>query len=55
VLLHNRLALPGSAQNSPVQGNLDAANARSSTLWIRVSRKGESPSLAVVERKVLVF
>jgi len=55
VLLHNRLALPGSAQNSQVQGNLDAVNARSSTLWIRVSRKGESPSLAVVERKALVF
>ena len=55
VLLHNRLALSGSAPNTQVQNNLDAVNARSSTLWIRVSRKGEVSTLAVVERKSVVF
>jgi prepilin-type N-terminal cleavage/methylation domain-containing protein len=55
VLLHNRLLLPGSAPNTQIQNNLDAVNARSSTLWIRVFRKGESANFAVVERKVLVL
>jgi len=55
VLLHDRLMLPSSGPNTLVQSNLDAVNARSATLWIRVSRIGEPPSLAVVERKTLVF
>ncbi len=55
VLLHDRLALSTSAPNTQVQSNLDAVNARSSTLWIRVSRRGEASTLAVVERKSVVF
>jgi prepilin-type N-terminal cleavage/methylation domain-containing protein len=55
VLLHNRLPQPASPSNTPIQGRLDVAGARSFTLWIRVSRKGEALDMAVVERKVLVL
>jgi len=55
VLLHNRLPLPASAPNSQVQANLDAVGARSSTLWVRISKKGDSLGFAVFERKVLVL
>jgi prepilin-type N-terminal cleavage/methylation domain-containing protein len=55
VLLHNRLPLPTSAPNTLIQGNLDGVGSSSFTLWIRVSRKGEDPELAVVERKVVVL
>jgi len=55
VLLHNRMPLPTSAPNTSIQGNLDGLGSKSFTLWIRVSRKGEDPDLAVVERKVLVL
>jgi type II secretory pathway pseudopilin PulG len=54
VLLHNRLPL-ATAGNATVQANLDAAGAQSSTLWIRISRKGDSFGFAVFERKVLVL
>ncbi len=54
VLLHNRLPL-ATAANATVQANLDAAGAQSSTLWIRISRKGDSLGFAVFERKVLVL
>ena len=54
VLLHNRLPL-ATAGNATVQANLDAAGAQSFTLWIRISRKGDSLGFAVFERKVLVL
>jgi type II secretory pathway pseudopilin PulG len=55
VLLHNKLPLPSSAPNTPVQGKLDSAGVNSFTLWIRISRVGEAAGLAVVERKVLAL
>jgi hypothetical protein len=55
VLLHNQLPLPGSATNSQVQANLNAAGARSSTLWVRISRRGDSLDYSAFERKVLVL
>ncbi len=54
VLLHNRLPL-ATAANATIQANLDAAGAQSSTLWVRISRKGDSLGFAVFERKVLVL
>ncbi len=55
VLLHNRLPLPSSVPNTQIQNNMDLVGARSFTLWIRISRKGEDADLAVVERRVLVL
>jgi type II secretory pathway pseudopilin PulG len=55
VLLHNQLPLPGSALNSQLQTNLNNAGARSSTLWIRISRRGDPLSYSAFERKVLVL
>jgi prepilin-type N-terminal cleavage/methylation domain-containing protein len=55
VLLQNKLVLPGSARNTQMQAQIDAVNARTTTLWIRISRKGEAANFAVVERKVLVL
>lgn len=55
VLLHNRLPLATSASNSSLQNSLDGVGAQSSTLWVRISRKGDGSSLAVFERKLLVY
>jgi prepilin-type N-terminal cleavage/methylation domain-containing protein len=56
LLLQNKLVLPGSALNTQMQAQIDAVNARTTTLWIRISKKGEiSTFFAVVERKVLVL
>jgi type II secretory pathway pseudopilin PulG len=55
VLIQNKLVLSGSAPNAQIQAQVDAVNARTTTLWIRVSRKGEPATFAVVERKVLVL
>jgi hypothetical protein len=54
VLLHNRLPLATGA-NATIQTNLDAAGAQSSTLWVRISRTGDSLGFAVFERKLVVF
>ena len=55
LLLQNKLVLPASAPNTQLQALVDAVNARTTTLWIRISRKGEPGNFAVVERKVLVL
>ncbi len=55
VLLHNKLPLSASAPNSQVQLNLDAAGAQSSTLWVRISKRGDPLSFSAFERKVLVL
>lgn len=54
LLLHSKLPL-STSNNLQVQGRLDTAGAQSFTLWIRISRKGESQGLAVLERKVIVL
>lgn len=54
VLLQSQLPLAAAA-NATIQANLDATGAQSSTLWIRISRKGENLGFAVFERKVLVL
>jgi len=55
LLLQNKLVLPASAPNTQLQALVDAVNARTTTLWIRISRKGEPNNFAVVERKALVL
>jgi len=55
LLLQNKIVLPTSAQNTSIQAQVDAVNARTTTLWIRISRVGEPRNFAVVERKVLVL
>lgn len=55
LLLQNKIVLPTSAQNTSIQAQVDAVNARTTTLWIRISRVGEPGNFAVVERKVLVL
>lgn len=54
VLLQSKLPL-ATAANSTIQANLDAAGAQSSTLWVRISKKGDNLGFAVFERKVLVL
>jgi len=54
LLLQGSLPLPTTV-NAQVQNSINATGARSFTLWVRTFRKGESLSLAVVERKVIIL
>ena len=54
VLLQGSLPLPTTV-NAQVQNSINATGARSFTLWVRISRKGEGRRLAVVERKVIIL